>query len=534
MRHPADSICLRFIRTVFAMATLVAVTPTVAQDFNNDGSLDSVIAAPYEDVYDVNTGQDVEHAGAVTVVYGETPEHLPPQDLPPQQWTLASEGVVGSPEAGDLLGFAVAWGRFNSDEYWDLAIGLPGRDVDGIKDAGSVLIIFGSAQGLVANSARVLQQGAAEVPGIALAGDNFGYSLAASYFWGHGVPKVTNDLSYLAIGAPGVMAGTAGGQGRGKVVVLYPGYPKANQVWQQTGAHAKPGDWFGFSLAIGSFGRPRGSPKASAFDGLAIGVPGEDVNGMGDAGAVEVLFMSSAAGLPFRLDTVGQVLTPQSLGQAPQRLAMFGFSLAAGNLTGDDDDDFSDDLAIGEPFRNVGFGQAAGAVHVVRGDEDMGLQPNTVRTITQGAWVQGTPLPSTAETGDWFGFSVSIGLEDWEDRLFIGSPGEDDFTGSVHVLRGGPNFVTSTGATLLHAPAGLQQFGWSVKASRFVLHVGAPGTNGGAGAAARYGTYKGDVYEWLSPLTQDGIVGLDERSESGDAFGASVGAGGLLQFNFTF
>jgi hypothetical protein len=527
MKHPADPICLRFTRTVFAMAILVAATPTVAQDFNGDGSFDSVIAAPYEDVYDVITGQDVEDAGAVTVVYGKAPQHLPAQQLPPQQWTLASEGVLGNPEAGDLLGFAVAWGRFNPDPYWDLAIGLPGRDVDGIKDAGSVLFIYGSAKGLVANGSRLLHQGVAEVPGVPLPGDNFGYSLAASYFWHHGLPNLTEELSYLAIGAPGVTAGSTGSQGRGEVVVLYPGNPAVNQVWQQTGAHAKPGDWFGFSLAIGGFGGRR----ASGGGGLAIGVPGEDANDVGDAGAVDVLFLSSAAGLPRRLDTVGQQLTPQGLGQVPQRSAMFGFSLAAGDLTGNDDDDFSEDLAIGEPFRNVGFGQAAGAVHVVRGDEELGLQPNTVRTITQGAWVQGTPLPSTAEAGDWFGFSVSIGME---SRLFIGSPGEDAFTGSVHVLRGGPNFVTSTGATLLHAPEGLQQFGWSVNASRFVLHVGAPRTNGGAGAAARYGLYKEDIYAWGSPLTQDSIVGLGERTESGDAFGGSVGAGGLLQFSFTF
>jgi hypothetical protein len=530
MKLPAHPICLHFIRTVFAMATLVAATPTVAQDFNDDGSIDSVIAAPYEDVYDVNTGQDVEHAGAVTVLYGKTPPHLPAQHLPPQQWTFVSEGILGSPEAGDLLGFAVAWGRFNPDEYWDLAIGLPGRDVDGVKDAGSVLILYGSAQGLVAIGARMLQQGAAEVPAPALPGDNFGYSLAASYFWHHGLPNLSHELSYLAIGAPGVTAGSAGAQGRGKVVVLYPEHPAENQVWQQTGAYAKPGNWFGFSLAIGDFGRRRGSTDASGLEGLAIGVPGEDANDVGDAGAVDLLFMSSAAGLPRRLDTVGQRLTPQGLGQAPQRSAMFGFSLAAGNLTGNADGDYSHDLAIGEPFRNVGSGQAAGAVHVVRGDEELGLQPNTVRTITQGKWMQGSPLPGTAETGDWFGFSVSIGRE----RLFIGSPGEDDSTGSVHVLRGGPNFVSSTGATLLDAPQGLQQFGWSVKASRFVLHVGAPQTNGGAGAAARYGLFDDDIHAWGSPLTQDGIVGLEERSESGDAFGASVGAGGLPRFTFTF
>ncbi len=528
MRLPAHPFCPRFIRTVLAIATLVAVTPTVAQDFNNDGSLDSVIAAPYENVFDVDTGQDVEHAGAVTVVYGKSPPELPAQQLPPQQWTLASDGVVGSPEAGDLLGFAVAWGRFNPDQYWDLAIGLPGRDVDGIKDAGSVLILYGSAEGLVGS--RLLQQGAEEVPGTALPGDNFGYSLAASYFWHHGLPKLPLELSYLAIGAPGVTAGSAGAQGRGKVVVLYPGHPAVNQVWQQTGAHAKPGDWFGFSLAIGNFGVRRDSRRGeSGLEGLAIGVPGEDANDVGDAGAVELLFMSTAAGLPQRLDTVGQLLTPQGIGQAPQRSAMFGFSLAAGDLTGLADDDFSDDLAIGEPFRNVGFGQAAGAVHVVRGDVELGLQPNTARTIKQGAGVLGSPLPSIAETGDWFGFSVSIGLE---NRLFIGSPGEDDSTGSVHILLGGPNFVTSSGATLLHAPEGLQQFGWSVNASRFLLHVGAPRTNAGAGAAARYGRYDEEVYEWGSPLTQDGIVGLNEPSESGDAFGGSVGAGGLLRFTF--
>ena len=509
-------------------------SPASAQDFNGDSIHDMVVGVPYEGVDDGGRGRTAAEAGAVDVVYGTPSNGVTPLS---QHWTLASEGIPGSPQTGDHFGFAVAWGLFNNDGYWDVAVGIPGRDVDGIEDAGSVLIIYGSKEGLSASgplmaaAPRLLRQGAGDVPGIPLRGDNFGYALASSYAWTSHLPQMSEYRSYLAIGAPGVTAGEAGGQGRGEVVVIYP-FPGINQLWQQIGNAAKPGDWFGFSLASGNFGGRSKTPDASGDQGLAIGVPGEDVDGVVDAGAVEVLYQSGTQGLPHRLDAAGaQIHTQQGLGETPQSRAMFGFSLAAGGLTGREYGEGRDELAIGEPFRDVGFGHAAGAVHVLRGDLAIGLDASSVRTITQGGWVQGWPLPSTAEDGDWFGFSLTIAQD---DLLAIGSPGENNGDGSVHILHGGPNGVTSSGAQLMHAPAGLRQFGWSLSAWGWRLLVGAPRTNGSAGAVVGFRRTDAGAFETAGfPLTQDSVFGAAEPSESGDGFGFSVGAGGLPWINFT-
>ena len=387
---------------------------------------------------------------------------------------------------------------------------------------------------LMAAAPRLLRQGADDVPGVPFQGDNFGFSLASSVWWGHGLPDLSYNLTYLAIGAPGVTAGNAGGQGRGEVVVLYP-YPGINQLWHQVVGVAEPGDWFGYSLASGRFGL--NDPDATwhqgpLHEGLAIGVPGEDVNGANDAGAVEVLYLSEANGLPRRLHwSHALLLTQEKLGEPTQGGTLFGFSLAAGGLTGRTFSERFDELVIGEPLRDVGFGKAAGAVHVLRSAYDVGLDKAPVLTITQGGWVQGWPLPSTSEDNDWFGFSVEIGSD---DVLAIGAPGENDFTGSVHVLRGGDAGLTSTGAQVLVAPSGLRQFGWSVDVWSTRLLVGAPRTNDDAGSVAVFHRNGAGPFVATGTLTQDSIFGLAQPSEPGDGFGTSVGAGGFPRMTFTW
>src|SRR5262245_64343344 len=128
---------------LLAVAVLIIASRGSAQDFNSDGFIDTVIGVPGEDV-----GGRID-AGAVDVIYGGG--HSAP--LAPQHWTMDSAGVPGSPGDGDTFGFAVAWGRFNQDNYDDLAIGIPGRNWGGVTRAGAVLIIYGGAYGLVADPA---------------------------------------------------------------------------------------------------------------------------------------------------------------------------------------------------------------------------------------------------------------------------------------------------------------------------------------------------------------------------------------------
>src|SRR4051794_4697788 len=106
----------------------------------------------------------------------------------------------------------------------------------------------------------------------------------------------------LAVGVPGEDIGTVADAGAvnviyggGGISVLNPGGLKSagNRVFSQdtpgVEGVAEKGDRFGSALAWGDFNH-------DGFDDLAVGVPGEDIGTVVNAGAVNVLF-GSASGL---------------------------------------------------------------------------------------------------------------------------------------------------------------------------------------------------------------------------------------------
>lgn len=346
--------------------------------------------------------------------------------------------------------------------------------------------------------------------------------MAAGEWWENG------DF-YLAVGAPGYSAGNNGDQGRGEVNVLYFSSPSSNQLWTQVVGFPEPHDWFGLSLATGDFGN-----SLSGNDGLAIGVPGEDVDGATNAGAVEVLYMpvSDEFGLPRTLQPDDALLLRQStFVEVTKSHSLFGFSLAAGDLTGQSLSSCRDELVIGEPWRDVGSAQRAGAIHVIYGS-DGGLAP-----MSASSWTQGGSLPGTPEDNDFFGFAVMV-LDD--DVLAVGAPGEDvgyfnvADAGSVHIIHGGPFGLVATNAQVLSDALVYRQLGWSLQAAGERLLVGAPASLDGGGAVRRYRPDSSNTFVSDGSWTQDSVFGGTELTEPGDNFGFSLGAGGwpLLQFSF--
>jgi hypothetical protein len=512
------------IRTVLLAACVwLPALDASGQDFNGDGAKDIVVGVPYEGYYDTGDGRrGLLEAGAVDVIYGASPSH--PEGRT-QHWTLASAGVPAYPQAGDHFGYAVAWGHFNADAHPDLAIGIPGRDVDGIEDAGAVVILHGAPGGLVASgpfmvaAPRFLRQGTEDVPGVPKHGDNFGFSLTAGY-------SDNGPLDYVAAGAPGYAAGSAGDQGRGEVVVIYPPGQGPNQLWEQVVGTPEPGDWFGFSLAAGNFGR-----NSPGYAGLAIGVPGEDVDGGTDAGSVEVLYMSNTFGNLLHLHSAGaQLLRQSTFASTTQSHSWFGFALAATDLT-DNYDDFSpqDELVIGEPFRTVGF-YRGGAIHVVHGS-DTGLDTATAETAAPGRWMLGGRLIGAPEDGDLFGFSLTR----LHRAVAVGAPGANGVKGTVHVIHGVPGGLTAVGAQVLCGSTVGDLFGWSVQWGHdHTLLVGVPGRLDGGGSVSQYQLDATGTFVPKATWTQDKIFSNGERTEPGDGFGASVGAGGLPRMTFTW
>jgi hypothetical protein len=249
-------------------------------------------------------------AGAVNVFYGT------PSGLSGSSQVL----LQGNPETGDRFGRALAAGRFDTDQWYDLAVGAPYENVGEINNPGAVNVFYGSAtKGLAATARQTFIQGV-HAGGSAEPGDHFGSALAAGPFdstggWELAIGTADEDLGAKAdAGAVNVLYGsTSGLVGRGQL--LTQGSPGV------AGA-AEAGDHFGERFAQGiHFNNFNGDGRAD----LAIAVPGESLGAVIFAGAVNVLY-GSANGLP---GAGGQLLTQDSPGVAdsPEERDGFGSAL---------------------------------------------------------------------------------------------------------------------------------------------------------------------------------------------------------------
>jgi FG-GAP repeat len=248
----------------YVSAGRAAAQPTTVPfpDFDHDGFGDLAVGVPGEDV-----GTAVD-AGALHVLYGSAGGLVSDGRVLSQ----GAGGVPGASEGSDRFGTAMAALRLNSDVYDDLVIGVPGEDLGTAADAGAVAILFGSATGLGGGGGRLLTQGNPE------AGDRFGFSLTGG--------EVT-ALDQLVVGAPGEDVGAAADAGAVSLITN-PGSSPSEQLLYQ-GAAGMVGtpersDAFGSALVAGDFNDSDGQ------DSLAVGVPGEDVGTVPDAGVVDVRY----------------------------------------------------------------------------------------------------------------------------------------------------------------------------------------------------------------------------------------------------
>lgn len=192
-----------------------------------------------------------------------------------------------------------------------------------------------------------------------------------------------------------------------------------NALWGMYGrgiGASEDGDRFGAAVAAADF-------DDDGLLDLAVGAPGEDVDGIVDAGAV-FLYKGTGEGLqPWRTFTQG------SLGGASETGDAFGSALAAGDL----DDDGYPDLAIGTPGEVANGFSDTGAVFVARGTRH-GLDDGQI--ITPGS------VGEVAEANDRLGNALAIGDFDGDgvQDLAIGSdgeqPGANPDAGRVFVMRG--------------------------------------------------------------------------------------------------
>jgi hypothetical protein len=484
------------LRLVLIVAAVIAAELSVtaaaegasrppSADFDGDGHADLAVGVPSDSV----AGRDA--AGAVNVFYGEAPGLSVRRN---QRFTQSSAGVPGTSESGDRFGATLAAGDFDGDGFADLAVGVPGEGTSAGSRAGIVQILHGSRRGLVANGVQTWRQGTPGVKGSEQADDNFASALAAGDFDGNGradlaigspldsvgerrnagavnvlyggprgltaadddlwtldVPEgaaantlfgwalAAGDLSgdgrdELAIGVPGDRV--SGRRAAGAVAVLHGrrrGLSAAGELWSQDTrgikGRATVDDKLGAALAIGDMDR-------DGIGDLAIGVPLEDVGGVRDAGAVNVLY-GSRAGVTARGDQYWTAATPSVEGD-PHPLDRFGAALIAGDVSRD----AAADLAIGVPGADTGGNRDAGAVNVLYGGR-AGLRRRGDQRWTQGS----AGVPGRPEAGDLFGSALALGDFDADGALDLVAGAPHDIVAG-RVRAGAFNVIAGSGQGL--------------------------------------------------------------------------------------
>src|SRR5439155_20744037 len=131
-------------------------------DFTADGCADHKQGETAESVGSVAT------AGQVTIISGG-PGGLDRLAGPGAQFfNEATPGVTcGPPATKDWFSHGNAGaGDFNGDGYWDVAIGILYREVDGLTDAGAMCAIYGGPNGLDVNAGPGSQYWTAETTGL--------------------------------------------------------------------------------------------------------------------------------------------------------------------------------------------------------------------------------------------------------------------------------------------------------------------------------------------------------------------------------
>ncbi|MGP3634110.1 VCBS repeat-containing protein [Streptomyces sp. 24-1644] len=438
-------------------------------DFNGDGVRDVAIADPSATV------GGLAKAGLVRIAYGGGQV---------DEISQATANVADFPEEGDQFSRSLAVYDANTDGCSDLAVGIPHEDVDTVRDAGYVQIIFGSPAGLGKGLASTgFVQGANVEGSSAEHGDMLGYALAAG--------RSASGVAFLVVGVPG--EDYDGIVDMGMIHFVYgTAYASANVSQASTGVweDPEPNDRFGASVA-------------TTNRHFAVGVPGESLEAVQQAGAVNVFAPSiNTDGIPLPLFGMGQGRTGTSdaTGETGDQYAS---SLAMAPYRPATEATVTDSmLAVGVPNEDLGGISDAGAVQLYHIKDD--------RTVVQTQWLDQntTGVAGDAERSDFFGqrlaavntatnvVSTAAGM-----RLAVGVPGEESDAqrqdeGGVQLFSmlgdpGTSDSWISPGSGIPSPGAPRMYTGISLGSAQSALYVGVP--YGPVGGRAVY------AFPWNTP-----------------------------------
>lgn len=344
----------------------------LVRDLNADGCSDLIVGAP-----GASSGR-----GRLYVAYGS-----------PDGLRKSGGRKVTGPDRGASFGYALS-SFYTADGRALLAVGAPGYDAGSATDAGAVYLIgMDLVTGTWESPVRITQ-GKGGIADASEARDRFGEVLSGALV---GVPH--EDVGNRA---------NAGCVIRLRVLSLHPLSLKG-ALWTQDSPGvpgvAEAGDEFGASVSDSFY--------------ATVGVPGEDIGTVRDAGMVQVFKQTDAwqadGFVPYRAYDQGTLGIP-GMNEAGDR---FGAAVAVGNL---ESGESGYNLWVGHPGEDLGTLRDAGAVTRIQ------LGGSFLPTV---GLTSGNGLPGTAEAGDRLGAAFGR-VEDYDNEeengstsLLIGVPGEN-------------------------------------------------------------------------------------------------------------